>query len=432
MSTKVLYTLGSRVWRTNNTSISGPDRAKFRIRTDSDSNGNNRQQAINEIDEYWNGRYLSAPEAVWRILGYNITQKTPAVTALSVHLPNCLRHERYKRSNSSPTLSNLEHYFARPEGSFFDSTNERDFKTLHYTEYFALFRLQKFKQENVGKPGFFLERRTDKGAPAMHVIQRDPSRPHLTRLQSVNLTRGELFYLQSLLLSRPGISWEDLRTIDNMLYPSFQAACVALGLFADRNEAQFCMTEAVQTFRTPQQLCILFVHLLTNSCVDIPLKLWDEFWFDISKDLISDFGNIEDGRSEALKRLGSILRGHGKCLGDYGLPQPLTNGNEAEWERRRWSQVSEMLRQQVDTGLSMFNPEQREIFLRVQNAILNDEPLLMFIDGKAGRGKTFLVNTLCAWVRSMGRIALPTATSAFAAQLYPGGRTTHSTFGVSM
>ena len=54
----------------------------------------------------------------------------------------------------------------------------------------------------------------------------------------------------------------------------------------------------------------------------------------------------------------------------------------------------------------------------------------MFVDGKAGRGKTFLVNTLCAWVRAEGRIALPTATSAFAAQLYPGGRTTHSTFGV--
>jgi len=68
--------------------------------------------------------------------------------------------------------------------------------------------------------------------------------------------------------------------------------------------------------------------------------------------------------------------------------------------------------------------------LRVQRAISKDEPLLMFVDGKAGRGKTFLVNTLCAWVRFIGEIALPTATSAFAAQLYPGGRTTHSTFGV--
>jgi ABC-type transport system involved in cytochrome c biogenesis ATPase subunit len=78
----------------------------------------------------------------------------------------------------------------------------------------------------------------------------------------------------------------------------------------------------------------------------------------------------------------------------------------------------------------VFNPEQRAIFLQVQHAISAGEPLFMFIDGKAGRGKTFLVNILCAWVRSTGRIALPTATSVFAAQLYPGGQTTHSTFGV--
>ena len=61
----------------------------------------------------------------------------------------------------------------------------------------------------------------------------------------------------------------------------------------------------------------------------------------------------------------------------------------------------------------------------------NDLPLTLFIDGKAGRGKTFLVNTLCDWVRGQGHVVLPTATSAFAAQLYEGGRTTHSIFKVS-
>ena len=428
-----MHALDSKCGAFNNTVILGPDRAKFGICADSEANENGRREAVNEIKEYWSGRYLSAPEAVWRILGYNITQKTPAVTALPIHLPNSCRHERYHRSNSSPTLSNLEHYFARPEGSFFDGTNQRDFKTLRYSEYFALFRLQKFKQDNVGKPGVFLERCTDKGALPMHVIQRNPEKPHLTRLQTVHVTRGELFYLRSLLLSRPGISWEDLRIVEGTLHPSFQAACIALGLFADKNEAQVCMREAVTTFRTPQQLRILFVHLLTNSCIDTPLKFWDEFRYKISEDCIYDAGgNVNDGYNNALKLLGSFLRGHGKRLDDYGLPQPLVSGNEAEWERHRWSQESETLRQQVNVGLSVFNPEQRDIFLRVQRAVLFSEPLLMFIDGKAGRGKTFLVNTLCAWVRSVGRIALPTATSAFAAQLYPGGRTTHSTFGVSM
>ena len=265
----------------------------------------------------------------------------------------------------------------------------------------------------------------------MHVVQRDPTRPHLSRLQSVHVSRGELFYLRSLLLSRPGTSWEDLRTIDGRVHSSFQATCIALGLFADKDEAQVSMQEAADTLRTPQQLRLLFVHLLTNSCINTPLQFWNEFRPKISEDFILEAADdIERGCNEALKCLGSILQGHGKCLNDYGLPQPLTRDNEAEWELRRWLPQAGMLRQQVDVGLSVFNPEQRDIFLRVQRAISNNESLFMFVDGKAGRGKTFLVNTLCAWVRSIGRIALPTATSAFAAQLYPGGRTTHSTFGV--
>lgn len=413
----------------NVTVTAGPDRAKFRVQTGNGSGPS--EESIDEIDEYWSGRYLAATEGVWRILGYNITQKTPAVTTLPVHLPDSFHHQRYHRSNPSPTLSNLEHYFARPGGTFLDGTDRREFKDLHYAEYFALFRLQKFSDANVRKVSFFLEHRTAKGAPPMHVVQRDPSRPHLSRLQSVHISHGELFYLRILLLSKPGNSWEDLRTVGNTVHPSFQSACIALGLFADRDEAHFCMQEAIDTLRTPHQLRILFIHLLTNSCIDSPLQFWTEFQSKISEDfIIAAAGDSGQGCNKALTQLGLFLQGHGKHLEDYGLPEPLTRENEAEWELHRWSSQSGMLRQQVDAGVSVFNPEQQDIFLRVQQAVSNNEPLLMFIDGKAGRGKTFLVNVLCAWVRAEGRIALPTATSAFAAQLYPGGRTTHSTFGV--
>ncbi|TFK58041.1 hypothetical protein BDN72DRAFT_917494, partial [Pluteus cervinus] len=48
----------------------------------------------------------------------------------------------------------------------------------------------------------------------------------------------------------------------------------------------------------------------------------------------------------------------------------------------------------------------------------------------AGRGKTTLINAVCTWTRIRHEIALATATSAFAAQLYPGGTTTHSMFKV--
>ena len=57
----------------------GPDRAKFRIHSGDGTNVSN--EPIDEIEEYWSGRYLAATEAVWRILGYNITQKSPSVVA---------------------------------------------------------------------------------------------------------------------------------------------------------------------------------------------------------------------------------------------------------------------------------------------------------------------------------------------------------------
>ena len=76
--------------------------------------------------------------------------------------------------------------------------------------------------------------------------------------------------------------------------------------------------------------------------------------------------------------------------------------------------------------------EQASIFDRIIDACINKEPLLAFIDGKAGRGKTYLINALCDKLRSLGQIVLPTATAAFAAQLYAGGRTTHSMFKVSI
>ena len=79
----------------------------------------------------------------------------------------------------------------------------------------------------------------------------------------------------------------------------------------------------------------------------------------------------------------------------------------------------------------MLKPGQLEVYNYALEAVLNGSPLCLFVDGKAGPGKTMLVNTLCDKVRSLGRIVIPTATAAFAAQLYPGGRTTHSAFKVA-
>jgi DNA replication protein DnaC len=88
------------------------------------------------------------------------------------------------------------------------------------------------------------------------------------------------------------------------------------------------------------------------------------------------------------------------------------------------------LQTKADSAINMFNKGQSSIYSQILSAVEQNQPFCAFIDGKAGRGKTTLVVALCNKLRAMHKIVIPTATSAFAAQLYPGGRTTHSAFKV--
>src|SRR5216117_3072452 len=46
------------------------------------------QNEVNEIQDYVDARYLSAPEAVWHIFGFKLHHRFPAIQRLQIHLPN--------------------------------------------------------------------------------------------------------------------------------------------------------------------------------------------------------------------------------------------------------------------------------------------------------------------------------------------------------
>ena len=48
----------------------------------------NPNAPVNEVEQFQMGRYISSNEAVWRILGFDIHERFPAVMHLSVHLEN--------------------------------------------------------------------------------------------------------------------------------------------------------------------------------------------------------------------------------------------------------------------------------------------------------------------------------------------------------
>jgi hypothetical protein len=406
--------------------IPGPDRAQYRIHTD------DSEDVVDEIDDYWKARYLSTGEAAWRILGYTIAKKEPAVTPVSVHLDaNQSNRQYHRRDMESSAMSTLNHYFCRPLGTFTYRGDTHRFHDLTYIEYFSLFRLQKFDRNRSLHANYFLEQPNVYAQPQMHVILRNESRPHLARIHDVPPSRGEVFYLRTLLQHRACSSHEDVRTVDDVQYETYQEAATELGLFANEKEAEYALLEGIHNLKTPRQLRLLFVHLLVNDCVPTPMLIWHNLGQQLALDhTLRHHNAVHMGIEYALRELGDMLSQHGKTLSNYNLPKPSTHGREVEHELVRWNADPDTLSTRADAAVITFNDEKRAVYDDVMRAVFDDDSIHIFVDGKAGTGKTYLLNVICDKVRSLGRIVLPTAAAAFAAQHYAGGRTTHSTFKV--
>ena len=111
-----------------------------------------------------------------------------------------------------------------------------------------------------------------------------------------------------------------------------------MGLFATQKEAEYALLEGIQTLKTPRQLRILFVHLLVNDCVPTPISLWDSLAEHLSFDHTLHRGNVQEiGINEALCEIARYLEDYGKRLGNYGLLEPTSYGQEVEHEMSRWN-----------------------------------------------------------------------------------------------
>jgi hypothetical protein len=404
---------------------SGPDRLHFCVTQEGDP--------VDEIDDFLNSRYLSAEEAVWRILGFHITHKEPGVMPLPIHLPNSRQNHQYHRINyPNSKLSLLDRYFLRPNGVFQCTEILQDsFDALTYSSYYALFRLDTFDADLLDDPLNFQELIPPPGEISMLVIQQSSSHEHVTRLAPIKQSEGEVFYLRALLNFRPARSFRDLLTVNGVRHPSFQDAAAAHGLFADENEVQYTFRDAIQALSTPSQLRLLFVHLLIHDLCPFPIQIWHEFEDQLSLDHFHASGRNRHLASElTLRDLSRLLDAQEKSLTLYGLPEPAELPDEILHELHRWNARLDLLLNQALHARGQFNAHQHAFFDAATDALHNNRQFLGFLDGRAGRGKTFLLRALTSYIRSQNSIVLPTALPAFAALLIPGGCTAHSAFKV--
>ena len=104
------------------------------------------------------------------------------------------------------------------------------------------------------------------------------------RMVSIHPKSGDTFYLRLLLKNRSGaLSYEDLRTIEDVEHPDNKSACIALNLCESDKQWVDCLKEAV-FMSVPHSIRQLFVNILLHCQPSDPLSIYNEFRNDMSED----------------------------------------------------------------------------------------------------------------------------------------------------
>lgn len=134
-----------------------------------------------------------------------------------------------------------------------------------------------------------------------------------------------------------------------------------------------------------------------------------------------------------LLQIKSLLEQHNKSLNDYDLlPLKLPANLPNELPRLIANELNIPVSVEDLTKIDLLNEDQKLVFNTIIKYIEMNLPAVIFVDGPAGSGKTFLYLCLLAKIRSTYSIALATASSGIAALLMPGGQTAHSRFKIPL
>jgi hypothetical protein len=281
----------------------------------------------------------------------------------------------------------------------------------------------------------------------------------VSRVYNIHPSDGDKFYLRLLLHNVEGAtSFEALKTVEDIVHPTFLEACKALGLLADDAEWKSCLRDACH-YKSAKTLRTLFtVILLNNYPTDVP-ELFNLTYENttLKNEMSADFHrqrkiSANDMRLpidktdiyECLLALDSSLKelSNGvKDLAFFNLPSVPADyiprsgrSNNSLLHQEQSYDVEEQFRI-VTENVDKMNREQRQTYEIITQQVEAKNPLISnvyFIDAPGGTGKTFLFNTLLAKFRANNKICLALASSGIAAILLSGGRTAHSRFKIPL
>ncbi|KAL0282485.1 UNVERIFIED_CONTAM: hypothetical protein Sangu_2948100 [Sesamum angustifolium] len=168
-----------------------------------------------EISQYVDGRWICAPEALWRIFKFSMSRIYPSVVRLQIHLPNMQQVQFYSHQSISDVLA-----------------NERNSRTM-LTEFFKIYIEEQEQNMYLYKdfPKYY------RWLPSERKwLKRSTTQKVIGRVYAVAPSEGERFYLRLLLNHVTGPkSFDDLLTVDGVHYLTFKQAAEKHGLLEDDN-----------------------------------------------------------------------------------------------------------------------------------------------------------------------------------------------------
>ena len=270
---------------------------------------------------------------------------------------------------------------------------------------------------------------------------RQSSKGKIGRLYYVYPSVGERYYLRILLMTVKGAqSYEDVRTYNGIIYPTFRAACNARGLLGNDQEWYHAFDEAA-AWATSAQLRQLFVTMLLYCEVADEFAFFEKVWRlmadDIQYQLRENINNksytIPDStlRDFLLDDLTTLFARNGGNIRDHNIPtrnNPSSSfrGNRLIQEELNYDAADLLIKS--EEMMSSLNDEQSYAFKTITSAVNESRPAFYFVSGYGGTGKTYLWNTIVTYLRGNQKIVLTVASSGVASLLLPGGRTAHSRF----
>uniref|UniRef100_A0A0D3CLL8 ATP-dependent DNA helicase n=2 Tax=Brassica oleracea var. oleracea TaxID=109376 RepID=A0A0D3CLL8_BRAOL len=256
------------------------------------------------------------------------------------------------------------------------------------------------------------------------------------RIAHIQPSGDKLYFLRVLLnWVRGPTSYEDIRTVDGVLYP-------ALGLMDDDKEFIEAIKDASDC-SSATYARKLFARMLVSKSLSPPHVVWEATWEYLTDDILykkrRETGRpdmnltIEQIKNIALTEIKNHLLSNGRSLKKWPhMPKPEDfgsyNGNRLIDDELKYV-VEDQLKEN-ERLMAMITDEQRGVYEQILDAVLTDSGGVFFLYGYGGTRKTFVYRALSSAIRSRGMIVLNSASSGIAALLLEGGGTAHSRFGI--